>query len=173
MSRYPATTLLVLFCFSFISLAWSGDAALHGHNLPWGKGIEEFSNLVLIKTVGGISFYHNPDPSTDYDLTPGIKSSRIAYAFKNDKLFARIDEIDTVDDFIKILDQMVELFGEPKEKMEGKIHIVSWVTEKLKIKLKLNKDNKSMKMGMYYMPLAGKDFDINILIREILKLPSK
>ena len=118
MSRYPATTLLVLFCFSFISLAWSGDVALHGHNLPWGKGIEEFSNLVLIKTVGGISFYHNPDPSTDYDLTPGIKSSRIAYAFKNDKLFARIDEIDTVDDFIKILDQMVELFGEPKEKME-------------------------------------------------------
>jgi hypothetical protein len=68
---------------------------------------------------------------------------------------------------------MVELFGEPKEKMEGKIHIVSWVTEKLKIKLKFNKDNMSMKMGMYYMPLAGKDFDINILIREILKLPSK
>ena len=173
MSRYPATTLLVLFCFSFISLAWAGDAALHGHNLPWGKGIEEFSHLVLIKTAGGISYYHNPDQSTDCDLTPGIKSSRIFYAFKNDKLFARIDEIDTVDDFIKILDQMVELFGEPKEKMEGKIHIVSWVTEKLMIKLKFNKDNMSMKIGMYYMPLAGKDFDINILIREILKLPSK
>jgi len=173
MRRYLVTTLLVLFCFSFISLAWAGDAKLDGHNLPWGKSIKEFSNLVLYKTAGGIKYYHNPDSSADFDLTATIKSSRVAYAFKNDKLFARVDVIDTVDDFIKILDQMVELFGEPKRKMDGKTHIVRWVTENLKIKLKFNKDNMSMKMGMYYMPLAGKDFDINMLISEIFKLPSK
>lgn len=160
MRRYLVTTLLVLFCFSFFTLAWAGDAKLDGHNLPWGKGIKEFSELVLYKTAGGIKYYQNPDSSADCDLTAGIKSSHVAYGFKNDKMYARIVKIDTVGDFKMIHAHMVELFGEPKEKMDGKTHIDRWVTENLKIKLKFNKDNMSMKMGMYYMPLAGKDFDL-------------
>ena len=160
MRRSLVPTLLILFCFSFISLAWAGDAKLDGHNLPWGKGIKAFSNLALYKTIGGIKYYQDSAGSGDCELTTGVTSSHVAYGFKNDKLYARIVKIETVDDFKKVHDHMVELFGEPKDKMDGKTQIYRWVTENLKIKLKFNKDNMSMKMGMYYMPLAGKDFDL-------------
>jgi len=143
-----------------MSPAWAGEAKLDGHNLPWGKGVKEFSSLILYKTAGVIKYYQNPDSSADCDLTAGIKGSHVAYGFKNDKLYARIVKIDTVGDFKKMHDHMVKLFGKPKEKMDGKTHIDRWVTENFKVKLKFNKDNMSMKMGMYYMPLAGKDFDL-------------
>jgi hypothetical protein len=161
MRRVLVTTLLMLFCFSFISLAWAGDAKLDGHNLPWGKGIKEFPNLVQYKTAGGVKYYQNADSSVDCDLIAEIKASHVAYGFKNDMLYARIVKIEKVDDFKKLHDHMVELFGDPKEKMDGQTHIDRWATENLKIKLKLNEDTKTMKMGMYYMPLAGKNFDLN------------
>jgi len=161
MKRYLVTTLLLLFCGSFISLGWAGSSgSIIGHAPSWGSGIEEFPDLVQYKTAGDIEYYQNPDSAPVCDLMAGVKSSHVAYGFKNNKLYARILEIDTVDDFQKALDHMVQLFGEPKEKMDDKTQIVRWQTKTLKVKLKYNKEKKSMKMGTYHMPSAGKDFDI-------------
>jgi|GEM_PF-2055405 len=157
MKRFLVTPFLILFCLSFVFPAWAGDTECNGHKLAWGKGIKEFPGLALYKKEGGIKYYQNPESSGDCDLTAGIKSSHVAYGFKNDKLYTRIVRIDTVGDFKKMHDHMVNLYGDPKEKMDGEIHIDRWIAENIKIKLKFNKVNMSMKMGMYYMPLAEKD----------------
>jgi hypothetical protein len=161
MRRFLVTTLLLLFCCSFISLGWAGSGgSLNGHDLSWGAGIEKFPDLVLYKTAGDIKYFQNPASAADCELMADIKSSHVAYGFKNGKLYARILKIDTTDDFQKVHAHMVELYGEPKEKMDGNTHIDRWQTEDLKIKLKFNKEMKVMKMGTYHMPSAGKDFDM-------------
>jgi hypothetical protein len=161
MRRFLVATLLLLFCGSFISLGWAGGSgSINGHAPSWGSGVEEFPDLVQYKTAGDIKYYQNPDSAPVCDLMSGIKSSHVVYGFKDNKLYARILKIDTVDDFQKAHDHMVELFGKPKEKMDDKTHISRWQTKSLKVKLKYNKEKKSMKMGTYHLPSAGKDFDM-------------
>jgi hypothetical protein len=161
MKRFLLTTFFILFSFSLIFTAWAGETKLDGHNLSWGKDITAFPNLVPYKTAGDIQYYQNPAPSADCDLTAGVKSSSVAYGFKNGKLYARFVKLETVADFKKMHDHMVKYFGDPKEKMDGKTHVDRWETDTFKIKLKFNKVNMSMKMGTYYLPLAGKGFDLD------------
>lgn len=161
MKRFLFIIVLLLFCGSFISLGWAAQSgSSNGHSPSWGSSPEEFSDLVKYKTAGDVTYYQNPDSGPVYDLMTGFKSSRVVYGFKNNRFFARILRIDTVDDFQRALDHLVRLFGEPKEKIDGKTHIARWQTEELKVKLKYNKETKSMKMGTYHMPTAGKNFDV-------------
>lgn len=161
MRRFLFTTLLFLFCGSFISLGWAGESgSFIGHNPPWGSGIENFPYLVEYKTAGDIKYYQKPYSDPVSDQMAGIRSYHVTYGFKNDKLYARILKIDTVDDFQKALDHMVASFGEPKEKVDDNTYIARWQTLVLKVKLKYNKENKSMKIGTYYMPIAGNEFDL-------------
>ena len=161
--RVLFTILFVLFCGFCVSSAWAGgNTALDGHNMPWGKGIEAFPELVEYKAAGNIKYYQSSNKGTaDCDVLAGIKSSHVAYGFKDGKLYARLVRIDSLDDFDKVHDHLVEMYGEPKEKMDNKTHIDKWKTANLKIKLKFNKETKQMKIGTYHVPSAGKDFDID------------
>lgn len=161
MRKFLIITLSLLFCCSFFSLGWAGESgSINGHKPSWGSSAEAFPDLVHYKTTGDIKYYQNPDSAPVYDLMTGIKSSHVFYGFKNDKLYARILKIDSVDDFRKAHDHMIELFGKPTEKIDDKTHIDRWQTEILKVKLKYSTEKKSLKMGTYHIPSAGKDFDI-------------
>ena len=161
MRWFLVTTLLLLFCCSFISLGWAeSGGSINGHYPSWGSSVEEFPDLVWYKTAGDIKYFQNPDSAAVCDLLAGIKSYHVVYGFKNDKLYAGILKIDTLDDFQEAHDHMVELFGEPKEKMDNKTYVDRWQTKELTVKLKYNKQKRSIKMGAYHMPSAGKDFDM-------------
>jgi transcription-repair coupling factor (superfamily II helicase) len=129
--------------------------------MPWGAGIEEFPELTEYKAVGGIKYYQKSDMgSADCDVLAGLTSSHVAYGFKNNQLYARLVRIDTLEDFDKVHDHLVDLYGEPEEKMDNTTHIDRWKSADLKIKLKYNKDTKLMKLGTYHVPSAGKEFDV-------------
>ena len=124
-------------------------------NLPWGTKIVELPDLKLVGDKGPVSYYQNPNEQLTI-LDKPIPSP--IYGFYEDLLFAVYTNVETYANFDSVYDYLTEKYGPPKTtlRVAANQNIETWKTGDVKIKLKQNKQNWSMKLAFYYMPIATK-----------------
>jgi len=140
-----------LLCFVFVLSMVSMAFASEDHDIKWGADVSEFKNLTLSHEADGIKYYA-VSGETVCEIS-NVAVAKITYAFKGDKLYARIIDIDNAPDFEKVHNHFMKTFGKATAKQEGNWEIRKWTDGDVKIKLKDNKKENKVKFGMYYQKL--------------------
>ncbi|OEU67626.1 MAG: hypothetical protein BA863_10475 [Desulfovibrio sp. S3730MH75] len=148
MRKFVPLFMCALFVFGLTCVAVASGSS---HNIPWGANVSEFHNLTMTKEADGIKYYDvkNEKVCEISDLA----TAKITYGFKNDKLYARIIDINNPQDFDKVHSHFFKTFGEAKVKQEGDWAIYKWSVNDVDIKLKENKKANRVKFGMYNQKL--------------------
>lgn len=145
--RMKSVLLCVLFIFSLSSLALASD----DHAINWGADVSSFKNLTFSHEAEGIKYYKVGGEKV-CEISD-VTVAKITYAFKGGKLYARIINIESAPDFEKVHNHFLKAFGDATAKQEGDWEIHKWTDGDVKIKLKDNKKEKTVKFGMYYQKL--------------------
>jgi len=156
--------LIVCFVFAIPFLSYGFDC-----NKPeFGARLEDLNkegHFVKYMEKAGISYY-NYTGQCKMDIH-NIHNPRLAYAFIDNQLYARIvsvpgrDDIGSYDERKKKMEERIsQQIGIEKHetKQDGKWTIFQWYNEKnnTKFKLKLNNETKENKTAFYYEPLRAK-----------------
>lgn len=143
--------LLVLLVAAPAALAQSKDC----NAIPWGQPISAVEQIEYSHTAGGIRYYKVK--KVEACGISRIEDTRVTYAFRDNKLYATIIEIDKARDVKRVISILMEEYGLPDHKKDGGWDVYLWENEKLKIKLKSEYLTDRIKIGMYYKPLIPKE----------------
>ena len=119
--------------------------------IPWGEPISAVEQIEYSHTAGGIRYYKVT--KVEACGVSKIEDTRVTYAFRENKLYATIIEIDKAKDVKRVITLLMDEYGLPDHKKEESWDIYQWENEKLKIKLKSEYVTDRIKIGMYYKPL--------------------
>ena len=150
--------LVLLLCCALPARAVDFDC----HAPPFGVHIDKIAqraDLKKYKDQGAVAYYTFDGPC-DYNLAAG--SPKIAYAFVDGVLFARIIEIPHAD-FDEVRKIAPKAYGStPKETKSGKWTILKWSypDRGLQFKIKYDNETGACKSALYFEPLRER-------IREI------
>lgn len=146
-----ATALLVA------ALAWSWGASAEAMELSkgfagiaWGAPASEQDGLVPAGQKGRVAFYVNPGV---VHTIGDISVSDEVYGFFDGRFFAVYINIDAVEVFGRLKEDLSKTYGKPKISMTMKSEqtIYQWKLEGVKIKLKLSENTGRMKLAFYHL----------------------
>ncbi|WP_419786732.1 hypothetical protein [Pseudodesulfovibrio sp.] len=123
--------------------------------IPWGEPISAVEQLEFSHTAGGIRYYKVK--KVESCGISKIEDTRVTYAFRENKLYATIIEIDKARDVKHVISILMDEYGLPDHHKSGSWDVYEWENDKLKIKLKSEYLTDRIKIGMYYKPLIPKE----------------
>ena len=150
------SSLCALLLAALLAVPAAGQAQTKKCNaIPWGEPISAVEQIEYSHTAGGIRYYKVS--KVEACGVSRIEDTRVTYAFRENKLYATIIEIDKAKDVKRVITLLMDEYGLPDHRKEDGWDIYQWENDKLKIKLKSEYVTDRIKIGMYYKPLIPKE----------------
>ncbi len=148
----------LLFLICLVALTWTPAHAMDlsqgflGYH--WGQDITANDAFELKHSGGIIDYYVNTQEG--YSISE-VDSAYVVFGAIDGKLYAVFVGIETEQGYERAKDYLLSRFGNPKVKKQGQTLEYSWLEYDFKVRIKLKKDQRdgSMKMAFYYRPVAG------------------
>lgn len=120
----------------------------------WGQDITKNDAFKLKHSGGIIDYYVNTEQN--YNISD-VDSAYVVFGAIGGQLYAVFVGIETEQGYERAKDYLLSRFGNPKVKRQGQVLEYSWLKYDFKVRIKLKKDQQdgSMKMAFYYLPVAG------------------
>jgi hypothetical protein len=149
--------LILMVCAVFLlqSPLWAANLTEGFAGIKWGTSVETLSNFKEISSHGEIGYYVNPDV---LHMIGGFEVPQVIYGFYAKRLFAVYAQIDSLEVYARIKNEIQSHYGIPKVVYgsTGQPEIYRWKSGQIKIKLKTDDSLRKIKVGIYYTPLSDK-----------------
>jgi hypothetical protein len=145
--------MCLLLCLSAPAMALDLQEGMHG--MPWASSATEFAaNLSQVRESGPVAYYI---PSGTLYQAAGQTVPTVVYGFYRDRLFAAYIQLGSPVQFANLKRHFSGRYGAPKTEHDADRHltVLRWKTGDVHIKLKMKDPGDEIKMGVYYLPLAG------------------
>ncbi len=121
----------------------------------WATPVSELPGLTKVGQSGKVVYYVKPDRV--YRIF-GTEVPEVVYGFFEEKLFAVYVDLEAIDAFTQIKRYIGQKYGLPKISREtrGDLTTYSWTVKDTRIKFKYAETYSRMKLGFYYLPIAGR-----------------
>jgi hypothetical protein len=135
--------------------------------IKWGTSISELAHFAKISERNDVSYY--VDPQKSYTLFE-IDIPGVIYGFYEGKFFAAYVNVETIDLFNQLKNQLNQKYGSPRTTLDviKDQKIYNWKYQDTKIKLKLYEKERIMKLGFYNTSLSKR---VNKAQREAFPQP--
>jgi len=135
--------------------------------IKWGTPISELAHFAKISERYDVSYY--VDPQKSYTLFD-IDIPSVIYGFYEGKFFAAYVNVETIDVFNQLKNQLTQKYGSPRTTLDvmKEQKIYNWKYKDTKIKLKLYEKKRTMKLGFYNTSLSAR---VNKAQREAFPQP--
>jgi len=146
--------LICVFIAIFCPVLPAADLNQGFLSLPWGTRAGDIQDLTLVGEKGPVSYYQNSNQELtilDKAIPPPI------YGFFDNRLFAVYTRVETQIQYDRVYAYLTGKYGPARTTLRVEPHQTTetWKTGDVKIKLKRNQENWSMKLAFYYMPLTA------------------
>lgn len=123
--------------------------------IEWGTHIETLSHFKAVGARGEIGYYVNPDV---LHTIGGQEVPNVIYGFYTQRLFAVYAQIDSLEVYARIKNDLQSHYGIPKViyGATGRREVYRWKSGRIKIKLKTDESLSKIKVAVYYTPLSDK-----------------
>ncbi|MGW8186810.1 MAG: hypothetical protein ACWGNK_06075 [Desulfobacterales bacterium] len=149
--------LILIFGAVFLlpSSLWAAHLTEGFAGIKWGTPIEKLRSFKKIGSYGQIAYYVNPDV---LHTIGGVEVPQVIYGFFAERLFAVYAQIDSLEVYARIKNDLQSHYGIPKMVYgsTGEPEIYRWKSGQIKIKLKTDDSLRKIKVGIYYTPLSDK-----------------
>lgn len=121
----------------------------------WATPVSELQGLAPVGKDGKVTYYVKTD--RDWRIF-GTEVPEVVYGFYEEKLFAVYVDLEAIDAFTQIKRYIGQKYGLPKTSREtrGDLTTYSWTVKDTRIKFKHGTAYSRMKLGFYYLPIAGR-----------------
>jgi hypothetical protein len=147
--------LMVGAVFLLQSPLWAAHLTEGFSGIKWATPIEKLRNFKEVGSHGQIAYYVNPDV---LHTIGGVEVPQVIYGFFAERLFAVYAQIDSLEVYARIKNDLQSHYGIPKVVYgsTGQPEIYRWKSGRIKIKLKTDDSLRKIKVGIYYTPLSDK-----------------
>jgi hypothetical protein len=137
------------------SSVWAAHLTEGFSGVKWGTSIETLSNFKEVGSLGEIGYYVNPDV---LHTIGGFEVPQVIYGFYAKRLFAVYAQIDSLEVYARIKNDLQSHYGIPKVVYgaTGQPKVYRWKSGQIKIKLKTDDSLRKIKVAFYYTPLSDK-----------------
>lgn len=123
--------------------------------LSWGTDIRDQKGYELLYEKGDLRYYIEPDTVR---VVKGFKIARVIYGTQDYLFFSAFLLIDSMETFDEIKTYMEKRYGFPKISwsVAGDQTTYKWKFKTIGMKLKFYQQDRRMKLGFYYTPIANR-----------------
>jgi hypothetical protein len=123
--------------------------------LSWGTDIRDQKGYELLYEKGDLRYYIEPDTVR---VVKGFKIARVIYGTQDYLFFSAFLLIDSMETFDEIKTYMEKRYGFPKISwsVAGDQTTYKWKFKTIGMKLKFYQQDRRMKIGFYYTPIANR-----------------
>ncbi|MGB7920179.1 MAG: hypothetical protein WCF40_08965 [Desulfobacterales bacterium] len=134
---------------------WAAELTEGFSGINWGAPIETLRHFKEVGSHGEISYYLNPDV---LHTIGGVEVPHVIYGFYAKRLFAVYAQIDSLEVYARIKNDLQSHYGIPKVAYgaTGEPEVYRWKSGQIKIKLKTDNSLRKIKVAVYYTPLSDK-----------------
>lgn len=120
----------------------------------WGDSASEYSGLSELGQKGDVSYYSMPGETY---AVGSVLIDKVVYGFYKDQLFGVYLNIDSIEIYDELFDEMKSQYGLPDYKTtSNNLVVYKWKQQDVTIKLKMNKPAQKMKLAFYFRPFSSK-----------------
>jgi hypothetical protein len=154
-TRFAAALLAVLMVALLGGTAGAMELSQGFAGIPWGSSVSDHAGLQPVGSKGKVDFYVNPEV---VHTIGDVAVNNEVYGFYEGRFFAGYVNLESVEVFGRLKEDLTKQCGEPEISMTMKSQqtIYKWKLQGVKIKMKVRESTGEMKIAFYHVTEAGR-----------------